>query len=461
MFRTRSSKLFAAAMAMLLASALGALMPASAAPAPPRNSTDYVVYRVHDAADRAAKLSSAGFDVLEHRVGDDLFVLGDRGAAGELRAAGFTPSVHKTMRVPGWQAPARGERAEPTVQDTYYGGYHTVNAHYAHLDKVAADHPDLATVETYGQSWRKATGKDGGYDLKAICITKKAEGDCQRNPDSAKPRFFLMSQTHAREIATGEISYQWIDYLVNGYGNDQAVTKLLDSTEVWVVPIHNPDGVDIVQQGGDSPELHRKNANDTHGADCGGNQSSQIGVDLNRNNDTHWGGNGTSEDPCDQTFLGPEANSEVENGSLQKLLTELYPDKREGGDGAAAPNDTRGMLVTLHSYAGMVLFPWGHDSSVKTGNDAALRSLGGELGEQLGYQSGQAGEILYDASGGHDDWIYDKLGVAAYTIELGDVDGRGCDGFLPRYSCATDYFWPQMQPALLHAAQRASAPYQS
>ena len=47
----------------------------------------------------------------------------------------------------------------------------------------------------------------------------------------------LMSQIHAREITTGDVSWRWIDYLVNGYSTDSTVKALLDSTEMWVVPI--------------------------------------------------------------------------------------------------------------------------------------------------------------------------------------------------------------------------------
>ncbi|TCP56072.1 zinc carboxypeptidase [Tamaricihabitans halophyticus] len=449
----RRHKALAIATALLIAGGLGALTPAAAGQQATPEADGPGIYRVHDAADRADELQGAGFDLVEDRAGDDLFVVGDAAESDRLRRAGFANSLEETVRAPGG-----GQRANN--QDTYYGGYHTPAAQYAHLDEVAAAHPELTKLETYGESWRKTTG-NGGHDLRAICITKLAEGDCARDPNAPKPRFFLMAQAHAREIATGEVAYQWIDHLVNSYGSDDAITKLLDTTEIWVVPVANPDGVDIVAQGGDNPVLHRKNANDTNGADCTGGENSQIGIDLNRNNDSYWGESGVSQNPCDQTYLGPKANSEVENTALQGLLTDLYPDKRDDGDSAAAPADTTGVFITLHSVAGMVLFPWGHDSAVQTGNDEGLRRLGGELGDILGYQSGQPGELLYDASGAHEDWLYDKLGVPGFTIELGDVDSGSCNGFLPEYSCATDYYWPQFKPALLHAAQRAAAPYQA
>ncbi|MGE7438155.1 M14 family zinc carboxypeptidase [Kitasatospora sp. NPDC001175] len=446
----------AGAMAALAALALPALSRADTASADP-SSGRAVVYRVPiRGAGDPQKLLAGGFDVLEKRQGKDLFVLGDPAVGERLHRLGFSWSVDRTL--PGGRSSARTAPGAG-VNDTYYGGYRTVDAQYAHLDQTIAAHPGLATVVTYGQSWRKQNGQPGGYDLKAVCITKLTQGDCRLDPNSAKPRFFLMSQIHAREITTGEVSWRWIDYLTGSYGTDPTVTALLDSTEMWVVPIANPDGVDIVQQGGDNPNLQRKNADDTNGSSCDWN--GQIGIDLNRNAGTHWGASGTSDQPCDETYLGPNSDSETENSALENLFRELYPAVRGGGDSAPAPADTRGVMITLHSDAGMVLFPWEYDHTVHTGNDAALRAMAARMGSITGYQYGQAGEILYDAAGGTDDWTYDKLGLASFTIEVGDSDGRGCDGFLPPYSCQDGYFWPKLRPALLYAAQHAASPYRT
>ncbi|MFI9722131.1 M14 family zinc carboxypeptidase [Streptomyces sp. NPDC052396] len=445
----------AAAVLPLAPSALaGAHAPHSAVRHTPQRTA--VIYRVptHHPQD-AQKLAKAGYDLLERRQGNDLFVLGDWNTAAGLRRLGFSPTVVSSTSKP---LPRPATAVTAADSGTYDGGYHTVDAHNAHLDQVAAQHPDLAGVVTYGQSWLKQRGA-GGHDLKAICLTKIKPGDCALNPNSAKPRFFLMSQIHARELTTGEISWRWIDELTQGYGSNPEITKLMDTTEMWVVPIANPDGVDIVAQGGNNPIWQRKNADDANGGSCG--LFGQIGVDLNRNAGTHWGGLGTSDQPCSEVYLGPAADSEVENSALEDLFRQLYPAVRSGtGDGDPAPLNTRGVMITLHSDASMVLFPWASDHTVHTGNDAQLRAMAGQLGSITGYQSGQAGEILYDASGGTDDWTYDKLGLASFTIEVGDNNGRGCDGFTPAYSCQGDYFWPKLEPALRYAAQHSAAPYQ-
>ncbi|MFE7312705.1 M14 family zinc carboxypeptidase [Streptomyces sp. NPDC057555] len=459
----RKSLVTTAAAAMV--AALTALTPASPSalartPEPTTASGErtLVVYRVptHDRGD-AKKLISAGYDLMERRQGDDLFVMGDPGTADGLRRLGFAPTAVETTKQPLPRTP-RPARTTGGVDDTYDGGYHTVDAHYAHLDQVAAQHPDMAKVVTYGKSWLKEHGR-GGRDLKAVCLTKMKQGDCRLDPKAPKPRFFLMSQIHARELTTGEVSWRWIDTLTKEYGKDPDITALMDSTEMWVVPITNPDGVDIVAQGGDHPLLQRKNADDAKGG-CGAN--GQTGVDLNRNAGSHWGGEGTSTQPCSEIYLGPAADSEPENSALEGLFRKLYPAVRTGtGDGDPAPDTAKGMMISLHSDASMVLFPWEDDHTRHTGNDASLRALAGRLGSLTGYQSGQAGEILYDASGGTDDWTYDKLGLASFTIEIGDSDGRGCSGFTPKYTCQDGYFWPKLKPALLYAAKQAAAPYRT
>ncbi|MEU6174247.1 M14 family zinc carboxypeptidase [Streptantibioticus parmotrematis] len=466
MSRTRLAGIAAGAVVALAATLLPQAVTAAHASPPAADpasgtarATDYV-YRIHthDLEHDARTLIAGGYDLLERRQGADLFVMGDATTGVRLRLAGFDPTVDKTMPAP---VPLATRPHGTGVNDTFDGGYHTVDAQYAHLNQVAARYPGLATVVTYGQSWLKQHGR-GGEDLKAICVTKMNQGDCGLNPDSPKPRFFLMSQIHARELTTGEMAWRWIDELTSQYGKDPAITNLMNTTEMWVVPDANPDGVDMVARGGNHPVLQRKNADNAQGSGCGTGESNQIGVDLNRNAGTHWDTSGTSDQPCDEEYGGPSADSEVENTALEQLFRELYPAVRTGsGVTDPAPDTARGMMITLHSDAGMVLFPWEYDSTVHTGNDTALRALAQQMGSITGFQYGQAGEILYDASGGTDDWTYDKLGLASFTIEIGNVDNRGCDGFTPRYSCQDSYFWPKMEPALLYVAQHAATPYKT
>ncbi|MET7999245.1 M14 family zinc carboxypeptidase [Amycolatopsis sp. NPDC005232] len=404
-----------------------------------------VFWRVPVTADQVAGLARAGFDVAESDR-EAAYVVGDQAVARKLRTLGYQPSYFDTVYK---DVPAASARA--AAADTFYGGYRTVAAQEAHLTQVASAHPDLATVYTLGSSWKKTKGQ-GGHDLKAICLSKKQAGDCTLSTTSAKPKFVLMAQIHAREISTGELAWRWIDYLANGYAGDPTAKSILDTTEVWVIPIANPDGVDIVASGGNSPKLQRKNADNTRGGCSGTN----VGIDVNRNSSFKWGGDSNS--PCAETYQGASAGSEPETQALEKFFRAIYPVQRGTGNNDPAPTTARGTMITLHSYGNDIVIPWGFTQATSP-NDAQYRKLGAKFTASNGYLVGTNRETVgYDTSGTTDDFTYGTLGVASFTFEVGASSGT-CGGFLPKYSCVDSTFWPKNKGAFITAAQAAAAPY--
>jgi hypothetical protein len=245
------------------------------------------------------------------------------------------------------------------------------------------------------------------------------------------------------------------------------VTALLKSTEVWFVPQINPDGIQITSDGiteeglgQDSPAWQRKNANPGTLETCPPPwANSHKGVDLNRNWDSHWGGASTSPYECSAVYLGVDPASEPETYKLAQLMQDLFRDQRGSGEGAAAPLNATGAMLSLHTAANLVLFPWGYDSDVQTPNDEGLRSYAFRASHYNGYVTGQPGEVLYDASGTTDDWTYDDLGIASGTWELGP-GGGSCGGFHPLYTCQ-DAFFELNLPALMYQAIAARTPYKS
>lgn len=421
---------------LLAAAAVAALaVTGLASPTQAADSTPYY-WRVDDGK------GLAGLDVAGEGP-DGAIIVADRATAASLARRGrtltYVDEVYKA--VPEARAAA----------DTYYGGYHTVAAQENHLNQVAAAYPSLTRLYDIGDSWRKTQGLAGGHDMLALCITKKNAGDCSLAPQSAKPRFSLIAQIHAREIATGELAWKFIDTLTTGYGSDARITALLDSTEVWVVPNANPDGTDIVASGGSRPKLQRKNANNSRG--CSG---TSIGVDLNRNSSYKWGAESNS--PCAETYQGAGAASEPEVRALEAWFKAIHPDQRS--DTGPAPSTARDTMITLHSYGGYVVVPWGYTSATAP-NDAALRALGRKMAQSNGYVVGTGPETVGYTSGGvTDDFTYGALGVASFTIEVGAETGT-CGGFLPAYSCVDSSIWPLNKGALLTAADEADSPYVS
>lgn len=433
------------------------------------NDDTLLLLRVRVQPADVSRVLAIGVDVLEARGPDYLLVLGDNTVLNRLRSQGFQVEVAQRNTQPS-NAPF-----------TYFGGYRTMTEHEQHLADVAAAYPALVKVIPYGVSWRRQQGLPNGHDLQAICITKLRDGDCALAPETDKARFFLMAAIHARELSTSEMAWRWIDNLVQGYGVDAEITALLDHSEMWVVPVANPDGRTRVEEGGNTPYLQRKNLHtanlDPIPSACAQPPNSSLlfnqdGVDLNRNADFKWGNAGT--DVCEPTYQGAAAGSEPEEQAIEQLMRKLFHDQRDDIDSASAPITTTGAMLTLHSYSDLVLLPWGWtecsgsacNSANQAPNNAGLRAFAFRLSHFNGYQTGQPSELLYAASGTTDDWAYGRLGIAAATFEIGpssDFDECGArfsfTAFTPPYSCQDERFWPLNGPAFLVAAKLARQPY--
>ncbi|GGK88942.1 M14 family zinc carboxypeptidase [Mangrovihabitans endophyticus] len=443
---SRPRRLIALGAGVLLAAlGTGLMTPGGAAAAVP-DTTELAYYDVTSSPSTtarwlAADLARRGYDVLEGPLTDGVPILATAADTRRLRGLGLTVRYAGPLYQP---VPASVQAAA----NTFYGGYHTVAGHEAHDQQVATAHPDLAVLRTIGRSWLKSQGR-GGHDIQALCITKITSGDCALNTSGSKPKFTLMAQMHARELATGELAYRWIDYLVGNYGTDTAVTRLMDTTELWVIPIANPDGVDIVSSNSTRPVSQRKNAHDN------GCTGTGLGVDLNRNSSYHWDVNQGTR--CSETYPGAGAASEPETQGIQTFLSQIYRDTKPTADFSAATTATTGTFLTLHSYAELNIYPYGWTNSLAP-NNTDLRAMATTMSRANGYDAVHGdGGLNYFAPGATDDWIYGTLGVPGFTIEVGP-NGSSCSGFFPQYSCMTS-FWNLNLPAFMALGNAAAHPY--
>lgn len=395
--------------------------------------------------------------------------------------AAVDPAEQIALRAAGWRfstdSAATANVREAAERNLFLEGYRTVDEVYDALDSLAAAYPQLTKVVAYGQSECLAAGgcttpggdNLAGFELHALRITNEAVPGSSTIgvggvTQGEKPVFFLMANIHAREITTPELALRMATWLLDSYDHSAEATWLVDHQEIWIVPTVNPDGHWLVELGatpayGGVPFYHRKNANqdaDNDGLpDCDQWPSldfTQYGVDLNRNHTFGWGPPGSSGAPCDMTFRGPSPGSESEVASLEQLISSLIPDQRGETLTDPAPDDTRGLLITIHSYGDLVLWPWGalyEDAPNRPG----LQAIGDKLASFNGYLSCQPTECLYAASGASDDWAYGELGIPAFTFEVGDE-------FMPNYSAIDAVQWPENRPAFVYAARIARAPYQ-
>lgn len=114
-----------------------------------------------------------------------------------------------------------------------FGEYFLYDELTAHLHGMRDTYPQLATLESIGNSWQ-------GRDIWCMTLTNPDTG----SPDS-KPAFYIDGHIHAEEVATSHTAMYTIWYLLTKYGDDPDATWLLDNMTFYVIPRINPDGAEI------------------------------------------------------------------------------------------------------------------------------------------------------------------------------------------------------------------------
>jgi hypothetical protein len=204
----------------------------------------------------------------------------------------------------------------------------------------------------------------------------------------AKHGILIIGGLHGNEWGNTDIVMHYIEVLIDAYDNNtgiqygsksyspQEIQNALDSVDIFLVPVANPDGrAYSMEEGDDEFELPknmwRKNRSDNSFGLC-------FGVDLNRNFDWLWDyrttmhpeaswENGTpcqgyiavSDNPCGWTYHGPAAFSEPETRNIKSLFDD-YPHIR--------------FFVDVHGTKGIVLYPWGDDEIQTTDPNMNFRN---------------------------------------------------------------------------------------
>ncbi len=288
-------------------------------------------------------------------------------------------------------------------------GYHTYEEALEVLQEVAANYPEICTLTDIADSHGKEYFNDGvtGYeDYQHDIWMLKISDNVNENED--EPAVYYMGAHHAREPISTEVVLGIIEHLTTGYGNDEEITNMIDNAEIYIIPMVNPDGHEVVLN-----QLNtwwRKNAADNNENGVFSYTSDgPDGVDPNRNYGWNWSGEGASGNPNSDLYYGPYAFSEPELAAMRDLM--------------ASHPFTAG--ISYHSYSELVLYPYGYSSSCQAPDHEALSELAINMAETIpkivgsGHYYPEQANDLYPASGVTDDWAYGNHGIFSFTVELG------------------------------------------
>ena len=227
--------------------------------------------------------------------------------------------------------------------------FHTYAQMTSELQTIASTYPEIARLYELGQSVQ-------GRVLWGLKITD--------NPDveENEPEVRICGNHHGDEYMSAELPLNLALLLVQNYSSDPTITEMIDTREIWIIPMVNPDG---------------------HEADT---RYNAHGVDLNRN----YGYMPESSNP----YSEPETRA-MRNNALQNNFV---------------------LSLSFHCSGDIVNYIWNYKTQPVADN-AAVVVLSNQYGSHNGYWVVE-GYDWYQTLGDCNDFSYGCRGDIDWTVEV-------------------------------------------
>ena len=297
------------------------------------------------------------------------------------------------------------------------------------LNELSINNSEIMSLNSIGKTYE-------GRDIWMIKFSDNVE------IDEEEPGVLLMGAHHGNEKPSFEVLIFFIKYItenyyqentdndndgllnediIDGVDNDNdglvdedpsedRVRDVLQNTQIYVIPMVNPDGVEYGW---------RKNREPNYGPDGKSDYVTSYGVDLNRNYGYRWylpnifpdnyNFDYLTEDSS-WTFRGEEPFSENETKAIKNFVE----------------NHNIGISLSYHDFGEWMIFPWMHTSR-HTPHELIFRLIGYGMSNVNKYELriyGQFGTREYfiprycGTPGSSENWLYGEHRIIAYTIEL-------------------------------------------
>ncbi len=260
------------------------VVPAAVAKQRPQDRLN--AYTVITTAKQLAAFEEKGLDVADSRFtarGVKAQMILTRSQVQDVRADGASA---KLTRVKGGKTVKQFAAAQAANGFTVWKSYDEPGGYRDQMHALASKYPGVTKLVRIGTTLK-------GREILALKVTQGARG--QR--DGRRPAVLFSATQHAREWIATEIDRRLMYHYIEGWANDDPqIKKLLQSTELWFVPVMNPDGY---QYSFDVERLWRKNLREN---DDDGQTTINDGVDPNRNYPEHFK---YDEEGSSKIFSGP------------------------------------------------------------------------------------------------------------------------------------------------------------
>jgi len=180
--------------------------------------------------------------------------------------------------------------------------------------------------------------------------------------------------------------------------SEDRVRDIIDNTEVFIIPMVNPDGVE---------HNTRKNRDQKPG-------QTNIGVDLNRNFAYKWYlydifpiayNDARTSDLNSWNYRGEEPFSELETKAIKNFIE----------------NEDIKISLSYHSYGEVIMYPWTHTSQ-RVPHEKIFLSVAQGISSIDGYYIYNGLTTILPWPGGtigtSENWFYSEHGILSFTMEL-------------------------------------------
>lgn len=227
---------------------------------------------------------------------------------------------------------------------------------------------------------------------------------------NGKNNVFFNGTHHSLEWITSVLLMKFVEDFCNAYENDEEIRdynikEIWDSSSIYIVPMVNPDGVDLVLNGVESArgeyygKLVKWNNDSSDFSDIW--QANIRGVDLNHNYNASWREyklcqvKNNISGPCATRYSGKYPESEPESSAIANFTR--YGDFN--------------LVLALHSQGKEIYWDYNNLAS----------DFAKEIGEKLAKVSGYELETptVMASFTGFKDWFIQTFRKPGFTIEVG------------------------------------------